>query len=575
MAIFRDEKKMSNIGFLLISVLYFLRLIFLEADPIYSWLCQQYVLDEIAYHEIALKIGKYGWIALLDGTIADISLANAKTLFIPNLLVALCIRIFGNNFWGLRIVYVILGYIVLVLLYQGMKLISDKTWIHFSILLIYVFDFHFFLQTRSAMTVVCCTFAVALLVFAMMKTRGKAKWFILGFVPITYFNLIYMGLPFVAIWAVFYFIVCMLWEKEERKNGWTFLVGIIASVILCEAISIICFKQHFVDTITDTLYAHSGKLPASDINILIGQVLQSTLSYPTSFQYSYDFLLLFLTLVSVIFLFYIMVKNQDKVSFLLLSLLGVHYAQTIFLNQLTESKATITFYPLLLSIAYTFEKYKEVTLQNEKIRKIFKYLFCMFVPLSYWLVRRSYQYGRAISDDLRHLEYIVMLICMIPLLVSIWKESKKWFIVPFTGNLLIGVIFCIYYGFSSPSYDMSNMMIDIGERTNHGVLLNGLCFSLYNDCTDLVNIYDHYKGKGYDFSYVTDEMKKAVYEQDELYCVFTSNQIGEWCISYLNDNLFADTPYMFVEVTTYTSSYTDDPGWQDMYNLGLYKKVER
>lgn len=575
MKICNNEAKMKKLGFLLISIIYFARLIFLESDPVYSWLCQQYVLDEIAYHEIALKIGNNGWKALVDGTIANISLANAKTLFIPNLLVALCIRILGNNFWGLRIVYVLMGYAILCLLYQAMKMISDKSWIHFSVLLIYVFDFHFFLQTRSAMTVVCCTFAVSLLVYAMMKTSGKRKWFILGFLPITYFDLVYMGLPFVAIWAVFYFAVYMLWKKEERKNGWMFGIGVITSIVFCEIISVVCLKQHFYKTIIDTLCAHSAKLPVSDIRMLLGQITQSALSYPTAFQYSYNFLLLFLSFTSVSVLVYLLIKKQDELAFLLLSVLGVHYAQTIFLNQLTESKATITFYPLLLSIAYAFERYKEVTTQQEKTRKLFRYMFCLFVPLSYWLVRKSYQYGRAVSDDLRHLEYIIMLLCVIPLLISVLKESKKWFTVPFVGNLIMGIIFCVYYGFSSPSYDMSRMMTDIGEKTQNGVVLNGLCFSLYNECTYPVNIYDHYKGKGYDFSYVTDEMKKAVYEQDELYCVFTSNQIGEWCISYLNDNLFADTPYMFVEVATYTSSYTDDPGWQDMYNMGLYKKVER
>ena len=562
--------------FFILTFLYFLRLLFLESDPKFAWLSQQWVVDEIAYHETAIKTVNEGISALLSGNLVTTSLANTKTFLLPNLLAAASMSVFGNNFWGLRFTYVMLGYVIGILLRKCLVIvIPNHEKIQLLTLLAYILDFHFFLQTRSAMTIVPCTFAAILLLFFLLNYTGKTRWFLTGCLSVISFCIIYMGVPFLVLWAGFIWLTEMIFDKENRKGGSFYFLGILAGTAISEFMNLLIYRQHIWDTIIDTLSAHGGKIQTSEFSLKL--FLNHFKSFLCSYQFIYNYLLLVMSIIAIGLLIYGIFAQKDKTAFLICSLICVHWLQTVFLDQLTESKASITFAVLLVGIAYAFTKYYETFMQEGWLHNIFLIGSTIVIIGSMVLIYCNYREGRALSSDLRHLLYICSIFTAFCLFLILITNRKKIFYLAFSISMIFCVTASSYYTLFHRSYAESEMMKDIGERTQDGIVINGLCFSLYNKCQYPVNIYDHYRGRGYDFDYVRETIQQSVYEYDELYCVFSLTIGDEWNVPTINDTLLADTPYQFELVKEYQIDYTEYPDEESvgLYNIGLYKKAER
>lgn len=566
----------EKIVFLLLSLLYFVRLLFLNADPKYMYLAQHSVTDEIAYHENAIKIANYGIRTLFNGSMASTALANTKTLLLSNLGAGFFMSIFGNGFFGLRFTYVLTGYLIGLLIWACMKLlIPNHKLVHVFVLLAYICDFHFFMQTRSGMTVVICTFATTLLLYTTLKETGAKRWFLLGLISVASFCIVYMGLPFLIPWAFFVWAMEMIFDRKRRKGGLFYPIGVVAGCLLSEATSLLFYRQHFWDTILDTLFAHNGKINTQQFQI--AQLLHSFKSYFAAYQFIYNYLLLVLGILSIFLMLYAIFAKKDETAFIICSLICVHWVQTICLDQLTDSKASITYAALLVGIAYSFVTYYDELTKKGWLHRIFVFIGCVVTMGSALLIYSTYRIGRCLSNDLRHVLYIFIIISAAALLAVLLTNKKKLFYVAFVLSLAFGVIASSYYGFCNLSYAESEMLKDIGERTNNGKVINGVSFMLYNSCVAPVSIYDHYRGRGYDFDYVRNQIKQDVYDYDELYCVFSVIIGDEWNVPTINANLLADTPYEFEELQTYHLEYTEDPteGAIGQYNTALYKKVKR
>lgn len=562
--------------FFILTFLYFLRLLFLETDPKYAWLSQQWVVDEIAYHETAIRTVNEGISALLSGNLVTTSLANTKTLLLPNLLAAVSMSLFGNNFWGLRFTYVLSGYVIGILLWKCLDIvIPDHPKVQLLTILAYILDFHFFLQSRSAMTIVPCTLAAIFLLFSLLNFTGKTRWFWTGFASVISFCIVYMGVPFLVLWAGFVWLTEMIFDKDRRKGGSFYWLGLLTGTAVSEFLNLLIYRQHIWDTIADTLCAHGGKIQTSEFSLKI--LFSHFKSFFCSYQFIYNYLLLVMSIIAIGLLLYGIVRKKDETAFLICSLIGIHWMQTVFLDQLTESKASITFAVLLVGIAYAFTKYYEVFTKDGPLHNIFLIGSTIVIIGSMLLIYCNYREGRALSDDLRHLLYICSIFTACCLFLILITNRKKIFYLAFS----VSMIFCItasgYYTLFHRSYAESEMMKDIGECTQNGIVINGLCFSLYNECQSPVNIYDHYRGRGYDFDYVRETIRQSVYEYDELYCVFSLTVGDEWNVPTINDTLLADTPYQFELIREYQIDYTEYPYPEDvgLYNMGLYKKTER
>ena len=130
-----------------------------------------------------------------------------------------------------------------------------------------------------------------------------------------------------------------------------------------------------------------------------------------------------------------------------------------------------------------------------------------------------------------------------------------------------------YYALYNPTYTDREMLIDLGKQTNNGMLINGTGLSLYNYCKSPANVYDHYKGAGYDYDTMWKSMVDACYEYDELYYVGYYED-NEWNVSRLMERL-DNTGYSFEEIARYRRAYGAASQWDHTEDQILYKKVCR
>lgn len=572
------HKNKGKIPFIFIVCIYLLRLICLDADPRYSILTFHYEIDEIAYHETAMKIANWGVQGFLEGITQVTSLSNARTYLLPNLIVSVFMKIFGNTFFGLRIGYVMMGLFMLILLNVFIKKHMESNLLRYIILLSFVCNYNFWGLSRSGMTTMGCSFFVTIMMVCILCLKGKKRYFLMGFFPIVLFVMVYMGLVFILPWSIFFFIFEMIFQKQERKDGKFYFVGILVSCIFCEVLDLIIYRSHFWNVVKDTFLAHNDKVSNTLIDIQLNGLFSVLSNYFRAFEFVYDVALLPVSFIMIVLLLYAIFVKKDRIAFALLSILAVHYAQTVFLSQLNESKTTITYVILLMAIAYALGNYYMYFYRKYSKHFLFYIVHALIFMLSYYTIHWSYAHTALVDiipSDIRHVYYVLILLCCFVSLILLYINKTVWLVGPAIVSSCFGLFLCCYFSFTNVTYDMKDMLTDIGEQTEDGILLNGLCFSLYNKCTYPINIYDHYRGVGYDWDYVLHGFHDAVYDENPVYCIVTANQIGEWCISYMNENIYGDTPYYFEEIKTYEPRYADDPYFKEMYYMGLYKRVEK
>lgn len=566
------QKRNMLIGIFL-SIFYFLRVILLDADVKYYCLAEVQPIDELYYNELAVKIYKYGLNKIIDGTWSSTSVANAKTFFLPNIITGLSMKLLGNNYWGLKLPYVLMGFCAVVLLYLCAKiLLPGFKLAHLIVVLAYIVDFNIFMLSREAVTVMPCMLACIITVYGALKiTDVKLRWLFLGAWPIISFCLVYMGLPFLIIATGILFIAELLCEKKYRwKKLFFYVLGIGLGTCISEAVSIVFFQQHIVKTIADTLAAHSAKVEGLSVIVSVIKLINNGLAYWLSNAFRYNYLALVLGIVSLAALSFGAFLKKDKYAFILCVYVYIHWMQTVFLNNMTHSKATISYPIILLCIAYSIcIYYPELSKRN--VKRIFLPIFLCIILGSLVLIYyantfypKYYMYYASDSFTKYGVEMIgfVSAFC---LLISIFTQKKN---VIYVSGILSGIflfVLSINYVLLNPTFTDKTLMQDLGMETNNGMVISGVGFNLYNMCEAPANSYDNYKGMEYNGDTMWQSIVNACYEYDELYFIGGANFVQK-----ANERLI-ETPYNFEVEKVYSRVYRYSEK-EDYPDQILYKK---
>lgn len=555
---------------IILSIIYFIRLLFLDADVKTFAVAQVQPIDELYYNEIAVKIYKYGLSGVVNGTWSDTSVANAKTFLIPNLITALSLKVFGNNFWGLKVPYVLMGYCSGILLYILIRyIVPEKKWIHLLIMISYVLDFNIFMLSRDAVSVMPCMLAGLIAAIGVFKiSHVSIKWFFLGFWSVVSLCMVYMGLPFIAVATAVLLVISVIFLAEDRiKKIVMYCIGITTGVVASEIASLVLFQQHIVKTIKDTMIAHGGKIIGLSQFKDIGKLIQLFLAYWSSNVFKYNYILLLFGLISMIVLLVATVTRKDKIACILLIFIGMHWAQTIFLKGMIPSKSTITYPFILLGVGYAISTYYKEFIFEKGIKR--KISLVVISVLSVGAIRLEYMATSSIKMCFRYGILFISLITALMVWIWILFDKKRVMIVPWIMTLGIMSSMSFYYALYKPTYLDQELMKDLGRETADGMVINCGGFNLYNLCEPPVNLYDYYKGEGYDLETMHQSVVDACYEYDELYYigyVSTIEDINEWV---------KDTQYKFIELKVYSREYgREEPGSHDS-DLILCQKVLR
>lgn len=556
---------------IILSNIYFIRLLFLDADVKTFTVAQVSPKDEMYYNEIAVKIYKYGLSGVINGTWSSTSVANAKTFLIPNLLTALSLKVFGNNFWGFKIPYVLMGYCSGILLYILIRhIVPDKKRIHVLIMVSYVLDFNIFMLSRDAVTVMPCMLACLIAAIGVFKISNVSmKWLFLGFWSVVSFCMVYMGLPFITVVTGMLLVISVMSYEEDRiRKVVMYLIGIVSGIVVSEIVSRVFFQQHIVKTIKDTLVAHGDKIEVASLLENIGGLIWHAIMYWTSNVFKYNYILLLFSMMSMMVLLIVTITKRDKIACVLLTFIGMYWVQTIFLNTtMTPSKAAITYPILLLGVGYVASVYYEEFIFTKGIKR--EISLVVIGILSIVAIILEYIATSSAKISFRYGILFVSLVDALVVWIWILFHLKKIMIVPWVMTLGIMCFMSYYYALYNPTYSDRELMKDLGNETSDGMVINGVEFNLYNLCESPANNYDYYKGEGYDYETVYQSMIDACYEYDDLYYIEHISNKEDM------DELLKDTPYEFIEVKVYSREYgRTEPGNHDS-DVVLCKKVLR
>lgn len=566
-----DRKKII----FLFVLIYCLRLPYLDADVKTFSVAQVQPMDELYYNEIAVKIHDFGIGALINRECADPSVANAKTFLFSNLVTGAFMSMFGKNFWAMKFPYFLMGLLNgILLLLSAEILIPNKKKTHLAIMMAYVLDFNVFMLSREAVTVMPCMLACILYFYVLLKIdKAWLKWSFAGFFPAIALTMVYMGLPFLMpVGLTLLFIECF-WQKESRViNICAYILGNVIGIGISECVSRILFHQHVLKTILDTMSAHGSKLSGIHVFGSVRGCIANAVSYWTSNVYRYNYVMLIFSVATFLLLIYGIIKKKDKTSFTLFIFILIHWAQTFFLNNMTPSKATITYPIMLLSIGYVYDRWMIDLIKSEgKSRKMWGMICIIALIGSIGLFKMA---GHPVITAFKVCLYVILCLTIVAIAISFLKRNYSTLIVPIALSAVVLPTMSIYYTYYQPTFIDKEMMIDLGEVTSDGFLLNGAGFNLYNSCRALTSIYDHYKGEEYNYDTMYAEMIQACYDYEDLYYIGDSDEASEWNVAHLNE-LLKDTPFIFKEVKQYPRAfYIHDVGSHDS-DQTLWKKTNR
>jgi len=581
---------------ILLSIIFLSRILYLDADAKSYKLVTGIPGDEIYYNEIAINIYHNGFTGLISGSCGDVTLANAKNFLIPNIVTGISFKIFGLNFYGLRIPYVVMGLISLLLLFYCAKYcFEDNKILTYGITILFLFDFSVLLVSRYALTVIPCMLA-AIIYFSgyiLLRDYRKFQLFFLGFWPVLALCLIYSYMAFMVIagFALLIFTItpAKLSIKEKMQDLSCYICGIIAGISICEMSSLVVFNEHLTSLLLDVFYAHCDKIIEPSALEVVFNYVYNAISYLISNPFRYNYFILLFTLFSTI-LYICLILNRYKngeqldrdllqpAEWFIILMIGCYWLQNIFLPNLTMTKATITMPFVLLFIGYGIDRWKSVKSSlNDKQKKI-ALVIAIILSVICLIGLIILHLHLAILPPL--LIVFFTIICIITAVTAIYYLGFSKTEKPLIGIFSITIIFSItlagIFVYSDNTYTDKYVCKDVYNVIGDAPVIGGHSkgFYLYegNNLNVLVQEYDHYHGVGYDWDYVYQKIYNATLEHDDIYFFGYAEGLGiyEMDIAYINSYVLNNTPYQYEPVKIYERRVDNGK-----YNVAVYKKVKR
>lgn len=390
------DNRVKRIFIIGILIIYFLRIINLDQD-LPPWGIGYYQpIDEGAYSEMAYNMITYGTINpdTPEETGAEMGSYTPHHLrmnIIGNIFSFVGLRFLGNNYYGLRFPYVMIGAINFLVFYLILLKLNRKDFklmAFFMILL--VFDFMFFMASRVAETTSVRLMLLQLLVytFLCLKKRFNIKFFLLGFLTTISVFMVY-------ITNIFLYLACAILIvylhkkniKQMIKAIGLFGVGSLAALFLCE-VYYKCFWD--IGAIENALFAiksfsASNGYTISGVTEALSTliILQKFLAFWGANSLLYNLPIVLIVFLSFPFVIYYLRKKEDDVCAFLLLIIGSFWLQTMFVEDCIGRKGILIFTCLLIYIYYLITLKEEIKLFIKVLKSgnLKRFISCVYVVL--------------------------------------------------------------------------------------------------------------------------------------------------------------------------------------------------
>ena len=527
----------KNAALLIISVMVFifLRLLFLDSDIPIPAITEYVPIDEMYYNHAAFNLYHYG--ELTNQTVPYVNDDGTPKNILENVITALTLTIWGNNYYGLRMASVLAAIIVVFLLYlflirlfhvRDNNLIAiEKTNSleikHIAIVLALtylLFDFSFLVASRVAEPTIFRMLAMVFLMYIMSSPKYlKEKMschltFILGFLALASVFFVYYY-NFFIFCAIGITIIIWAWP-----TGWKYVVKQIFFFCLGAAFCLLAYKLYcsffygvtFFDVINDLLSFKSRM--AGDANGFIASpkhYLNNFLAFFSTNIFRLNSALLFLFLVSLPILVTNIIRVRNKLVILTANLLLFLLLQSIVINDFNFRKLIILLPLVLISllVSYSYKnEFFDLLRDNPIMNKLFVvywigagYFFVFFMHLGSikpQMINPSIIINAqaVIPYDINRINLAVFIFVFIVLTMkylSSKKISKVITIIALIALFVPSIYMDYRYVYMNPTYYFKNTMIELKDKVDGKVVAGGCAFGfrLYNESIPLLDFYPY------------------------------------------------------------------------------------
>lgn len=505
-----------------ITLVYFARGFLLESDlPPWGVIAYQ-PIDEGTYANLALNFINFGSINPNDfyaGQYEFLMQSHVICNVVGNFFTALSLLIFGDNYFGLRMGVVFIGYLILILFCLTLKELrkiygaEEKGALTMAFLLVVTLlaSFVFFNATKAVEPSISRLLLVQLTIYCLIKPSIpiRIKGFLVGFfvfvsIFFVYVTNLFIGIP-VLVYAAYVFLV-----QGKRTGGLFVLFGLLGAglALLLAGIYYWCIwdTTPIANAINSVLIFESSGQSAGAYAMGAENLLRNVRAFFLS-----NTLFYLLPIAGIVFVCLIPLFKQgfkatgSPVLVLLMTVIGF-FAQTVVSDDFVLRKAVVIL-PALLLLFYCC--YLEFMRPNRisKLSLVSKIIICLAtgVTLVIMVYATYYRLFRANSPTFSRLDYsdfdVVLLLidCALSSIIVVVfaggvmaRRHKIQACSLFTSILIcivVNVVLVLNYNILNQTYTEKEAMIELGEVADGKIIAgeyeNG--FTLYNDILPLLN----------------------------------------------------------------------------------------
>jgi len=514
---FKKINKKAFIFWSLFSLIYFVRLLYIDADIRAPWGVLNYQpFDEGCYGSLALHKMTFGTINpnnYFNGAYEYSMESHVINNLIGNVFSYLPMKIFGKNYLGFRLGPIIAGYIIAIIFVLTLKEflskydISKTSKTFWSVLLFTMYlimNFVFYNASRIVEPTIYRLLFLQLIVYVFIKQNIPENFrnFLLGFLTISSIFFVYITNLFIMLSLASVFLFYMFHREFQKAKN--YFLGCLSGGIVAYILSFIYYYSVWNTTpIKNALKAIFAFQSVSGYEITKEPLLDKFINFLSSNIFLYNPLLVSLLGISVPYLIYEITKKKNKEILFLLSLILGLFLQTLISEDYIVRKALIIL-PTILYLDFIYIiKFQELTKQNDKALQNYKKRLHLFICISMISVQiivvfyRLFYIKNNTNLDFSSMDTILVFLLMGGSIAFIlYSCLTKEFIKHFTksiyicmiGMLLINAIFVFKYNFYKNTYSDKAIMQQLGELANGKIV----CFSyentntLYNDILPLL-----------------------------------------------------------------------------------------
>lgn len=489
--------------FLLFSLVYFVRLLFIDADICAPWGVLNYQpIDEGCYAELALNMENFGTInpnTYYNGVYDYYIGPQAINNLIGNAFSFVTMRFFGDTYLGLRLGPIIAGYMICILyllilseLMKNTKNESSKI-IFFFFSFYILFDFVFFNACRIVEPTLYRLLFLQFIIYIFIKSNmnDRIRFTAIGALTVLSIFLVYMTNVFICI-ALFILFVFLLFQKDKKKAGLFFLYNCLGGIV-GYGISFLYYR--LVWNTTPVRNVLSAVTAFRDVAGYADGHMTNITAFISSNVFLYNPMLLCLFIIAIPYCIKKIYKDKDiNILFLLVLIISL-FLQTLFSEDYIVRKALVI-YPVVIYLVFVF-------LSDFKVYdKLFKNnLWILVITILSGLIMYNAFYRTRFIKNGTNLDFtkkdkilvFIMAVCAIITMLSmrIIKSSKKKRKCIFAGLFavtLLNVLFIVKYNFLHITYSEKEIMQTLGEVADGKIVCFSFeyCITLYNDVKPLV-----------------------------------------------------------------------------------------